>query len=196
VSTQPLLGYAEPTVQESVRSGAALTCFSGDKMLGGVQAGMIVGRKELVEKIKKNPLFRTVRVDKVVFAVLERLFTIYLNGTEERDIRLWQILSLKPTELRRRAAVILTALGKSAHVTVEETSAFVGGGALPERAIPSVGLVFGREHNAEHMMEALRMCRPPVIGRIDNDKFILDLRTIDESDIPYLTSTIKQAIGQ
>ncbi len=195
IPTIKTLGYREATVQESVRAGASLTCFSGDKMLGGGQAGLIVGRRDMVAKVKKNPIFRTVRVDKIVFAILEKLLAIYLNGTHETDIKLWQIFSTPVSELRRRALGIQEQLGGRKDLTVENTTVYVGGGALPEQAIPSVGLVFSTDHEAEKLMKAFRTLRPPIIGRIDKERFILDLKTVDTADLDYLVSAIRKIIG-
>jgi len=194
-STREILGYHEPTVQESVRAGAALTCFSGDKMLGGVQAGLIVGQRDVVQKIKKNPIFRTVRVDKLVFAVLERLLAAYLNGTHLEEIKLWQVLSRPVQELRRMAEAIVVQAGSPSDLSIEETAAFVGGGALPEQSLPSIGLVFARSRNANEMMIAFRKSSPPIIGRIDNDRFILDLKAVDSDDVAMLAGAVSHALG-
>ncbi len=139
VSTRKTLGYHEPTVQDSVRAGADLTCFSGDKLLGGMQSGLIVGRRELIEKIKRNPIFRTVRVDKVVFSVIERLLAAYLNGTHHEEIGLWRILGRPQRELRQMGTAVLKLAGEPPGVSLARTSAFVGGGAMPEQALGSVG---------------------------------------------------------
>lgn len=194
VSTRELLGYHEPTVQESVRSGAALTCFSGDKMLGGVQAGLIVGKQDLVAKIRKNPLFRTVRVDKIVFSVLEKILESYLNGTHHDTVKLWQILSRSIDELRAMATEVVSSSGRASELAVESTDAFVGGGAMPEQSLPSVGLVFPATRSATHLMAKFRSSSPPILGRIDNDRFILDLKAVDRDDLPHLARAIAQAL--
>lgn len=194
VNTKEQFGYAEPTVQESVATGAALTCFSGDKLLGGVQSGLIVGQSVFVTKIKKNPIFRTVRVDKIVFSILEKLLAIYLNGTSAKDIKLWQLLSSTPVELRERAKHIISELGNPSGVSAEATRAYVGGGALPEKAIDSVGIIFSPEHNARHLMKAFRAQQPPVIGRIENDRLILDVKAVDENDLSHLVAAIRQVL--
>jgi len=194
ISTSKILGYHEPTVQESVRAGAALTCFSGDKLLGGVQAGLIVGEAELISRIKKNPLFRTLRVDKLVFAVLEKLLAVYLDGSPLTGIKLWQILATDPAELHRRAEAILKKLGRPPGVAAVHTSAFVGGGALPERALKSAGLMFAETMPARRLMEAFRALRPPVIGRIDDDRFIIDLKAVDPADLDLLTDSIRRVL--
>ncbi|MFH1374306.1 MAG: L-seryl-tRNA(Sec) selenium transferase [bacterium] len=195
VNTGKIIGYSEPTVQQSVRDGADLTCFSGDKMLGGVQAGLIVGRASLIKKIKRNPLFRTVRVDKVVLALMEKLLTSYLNGTWQTEIKLWALLSLPESELYRRGRRLLKQLGHPAGLSVEATRGFVGGGALPESGIASVGLVFGPPHRATSLMRRFRMMNPPVIGRIDDDCFILDLRAVAEDQLLLLKDSVAEAIG-
>jgi len=194
VSTKEMLGYSEPTVQQSVRTGADLTCFSGDKMLGGMQAGLIVGRAELVARIKKNPVFRTIRVDKVVFAVLEKMLTLYLDGNHVSDIKLWSLLSVPVGELRKRAESVLDRLGNPSGITVCSTRAFVGGGALPESAIPSVGLVFSGKFKPGRLDKGLRAFDPPVIGRIEDDRFILDLKAVDVEDLHTLARAIKKVI--
>jgi L-seryl-tRNA(Ser) seleniumtransferase len=194
VSTRKILGYHEPTVQESVRAGADLTCFSGDKMLGGVQAGLIVGTRELVSRVKKNPIFRAVRTDKIVFSVLEKLLAAYLNDTCRDDIKLWQLLSRPMDELRRVAIAILDKAGRPTGVSMEPTPAYVGGGALPEQALPSIGLVFGPERSAEDLMAAFRCWSPAIIGRIDNDRFILDLKAVDSDDLPEIARAVKRAL--
>ncbi|HUV31256.1 MAG TPA: L-seryl-tRNA(Sec) selenium transferase [Acidobacteriota bacterium] len=194
IPTRDVLGYAEPTVQQSVRAGADLTCFSGDKMLGGMQAGLIVGRADLIARVKKNPIFRTVRVDKVVFAVLERLLAIYLNGTHCSDIKLWSLLSVPVGELKKRAAAVLARLGNPDGVTVRETPAFMGGGALPESEIPSVGLEFSNKYDPGMLMSRLRAGDPPIVGRVEKDRFLLDLKAVDVQDLDVLISAIRQVI--
>ncbi len=195
IDTRDILEFAEPSVQQSVRAGADLTCFSGDKLLGGVQAGLIVGRGELVRKIKKNPVFRTIRVDKIVFAILERLLCIYLDGSHKTGIKLWALLAVPEAELYRRGKAIMKTLGNPSGLSLEATRAFVGGGALPESAIPSVGIVFPESYKANTLLAKFRKMPTPIIGRIEEDRFILDLKAVDESDLPYLINSIKAVVG-
>lgn len=196
VPTKPIIGYAEPTVQQSVRDRADLTCFSGDKMLGGPQAGIIVGRADLIRKIKKNPIFRTIRVDKIVLSALECMCRIYLDGTHEKEIRLWEYLAVPESELYKRGKTLLRELGNPSGVAVEATSGYVGGGALPESTIPSVGITFDTSYKATSLIKKFREANPPIIGRIENDRFVLDLRAIDRSDLEYLLTTIKSIISK
>lgn len=196
IGTRDVLGYAEDTVQQSVRAGADLTCFSGDKMLGGVQAGLIVGREEMVKKVKKNPLFRTMRVDKIVFSILEHLLTIYLNGNYQADIKLWEILSCPESELYKAGKAILKELGEPNGLSVEATKAYMGGGALPEAAIASVGIVFSKEYKASVLIRKFRELSLPIIGRVEDDRFLLDLKAVDKRDRPCLVSSIRKVLKQ
>ena len=195
VPTQPILGHMEPTVQQSVRAGADLTCFSGDKMLGGVQAGMIVGRADLIKKIKRNPLFRTMRVDKIVFSMLEKLFTIYLNGDHTEKIKLWAMLSVGEADLYRRAKGLVARLGNPAGVSVEATKAYVGGGSLPEAHLPSVGIVFSPDYRPTDLIRRFRELPLPVIGRVEADRFILDLKAVAEEDLETLENSIREILA-
>ncbi|MBU8934409.1 MAG: L-seryl-tRNA(Sec) selenium transferase [candidate division Zixibacteria bacterium] len=194
IDTRDILGYEEPTVGHSVRAGVDLTSFSGDKLLGGVQAGLIVGSSEYIKKIKRNPLFRTMRVDKVVFSIVEHLLSVYLSGDFQTDIHLWQILSIAESDLYQRGQKILSDLGHPSGLSVEATKAFVGGGSMPEADIPSVGIVFSTAYSATRLMRQFRNRSLPIIGRIENDQLILDLKAISENDLSILTTAIKEVI--
>ena len=195
VPTKELLGYAEPTVQQSVRDGADVTCFSGDKMLGGCQAGLIVGKRSQVEKIKKNPLFRTIRADKIVFSMLERLLRYYLDGTWQSEIKIWSLLSVPESELYKRGKAVVKAAGNPPGISVEATKTYVGGGALPEATIPSVGIIFSKDYRATELIKNFRNSPVPIIGRIDGDRFILDLKAVDEVDLPRIQEAIKHIVA-
>lgn len=194
ISTRDLLGYAEPTVQQSVRDGADVTCFSGDKMLGGCQAGLIVGRKDFVAKIKRNALFRTVRVDKIVFSILEKMLAYYLNGEWADEIKVWSLLSVSESELYRRGKALLKKAGNPSGISVEATGAYVGGGALPEATIPSVGIVFSSDYKATELLRKFRELTVSIIGRIDEDRFILDLKAVDEADLKHVQKAIESVV--
>ncbi len=194
VPTREVLGYAEPTVQQSVRDGADVTCFSGDKMLGGCQAGLIVGKAPSVDKIKKNPLFRTMRADKIVFSMLERLLSYYLDGTWQKEIKLWALLTVPESELYKRGKAVVKEAGNPPGVSVEATKSYVGGGALPESNIPSVGIVFSKEYKAVDLISRFRNQAVPIIGRIDDDRFILDLKAVDAEDLPLIREAITKIL--
>jgi len=196
IPLRPMVGYDEPSAQQSVRAGADITCFSGDKMLGGVQAGLIVGRTELIKKIKKNPLFRTVRVDKIVFSMLEKLLRLYLEDRHTEEIYLWSQLQVAESELYRRGKAILEKIGKPSGVSVEATRAYMGGGSLPEASIPSVGIVFDTQYKPNQMLKKLRALDPPVIGRIQEERLVLDLKAVAESDLDNLVASIKSILKE
>ncbi|MEE8149848.1 MAG: L-seryl-tRNA(Sec) selenium transferase, partial [candidate division Zixibacteria bacterium] len=192
--TKKLFGHNEPTVQQSVRDGAHLTCFSGDKMLGGVQAGLIVGKKEFIDKIKSNPLFRTVRVDKITFVILEKLFKTYLDSSYQENIKIWQLFSVTESELYNRAKLIIKRLGNPVGLSAEATSTFLGGGGMPETELPSVGLIFSPDYPASKLLKKLRSMNPPVIARIESDRLIVDLKAVDKSELDILTKSLQQIL--
>ncbi|MFH1686799.1 MAG: L-seryl-tRNA(Sec) selenium transferase [bacterium] len=195
VDTKKLTGYREPTVQQSVRAGASLTCFSGDKLLGGIQAGLIVGQPELIKKIKKNPLFRALRVDKIVFSTLEKLLRVYLDGDPHQQIRLWRQFSIPEAELYKLAKGMLDELKHPPGLTVMATKAYAGGGALPEDKLPSVAISFAKDrYDAARIESMFRSCSPPVIGRIENDSFLLDLKAVLAEDYKPLTTAVGRVL--
>ena len=196
VSARKTIGFDEPTPLQSIRTGAHVVCFSGDKLLGGVQAGLIAGKKDLIEKIKRNPLFRIVRVDKIVIAALEKILKSYLSGRHENEIKLWELLSVSEAELYKRAKALCQDLGNPEFISVEATKSFIGGGGLPEAALSSVGLIFSKKHDADRILSLFRRCDPPIIGRIENDRLILDLKAIDTGELKVLENSIRQVLQQ
>lgn len=188
----------EPRVQDSIANGADLVTFSGDKMLGGPQAGIIIGRQELISAIKTNQLARTLRVDKFAVAALEATLRLYLD--EERavkEIPVWQMLTAKPEALRKRAGKLAEALGnifEAERVKVVKSISKVGGGALPMAELPTylVSLeLSGMELTPGEVVEKLRYTDPPVILRIYQDNLLFDPRTIFE----YQEETLVKIVG-
>lgn len=190
-----LLPETEPTVEQSVRAGADLVCFSGDKLFGGIQAGIIVGKADLINKLKKNPLMRAVRADKVMFACLESLAKLYLDGRAAEVLPLWRQLAVPVADLYTRAHALLESLGRPPGVTVEASCSYVGGGAAPGSGIDSVALAFGSQFSASKLAAHLRASDPPVVGRIENNRFLIDFRAIDQSDLPTLGAHIATALS-
>ena len=174
----------EPTAREAIDGGIDVVTFSGDKLLGGPQAGLIVGRKALIERIAKNPMKRALRLDKVRLAALEATLKLYADP-ERLRARLPTIraLAMTPDELRARAERLLSgvagALGRAAAVTIEPVQGQIGSGALPVEALPSFALAI-RGKNLAHLADAFRRLPIPVIGRIADDTLILDVRTLDD----------------
>jgi len=164
----------EPTVQESVAAGADLVTFSGDKLLGGPQAGLIVGRAGLIAQLRRHPLARALRVDKTTIAGLEATLLAYVRGTAIEDIPVWRMIAARPEHVRERA---LRLAGRIPGATVEPCESAVGGGSLPGETLPSFALMLRSEHPDE-LARALRLSDPAVAGRIVAGQLALDMRTV------------------
>ena len=172
----------EPMVQQSVVAGVGLACFSGDKLLGGPQAGVIVGKKELVDKCKKHPLARAVRTDKTRIAGLAATLLHYLRGEATEKIPIWRMINASPGELEERARTWAEALGVKAEVIDGES--MVGGGSLPGSTLPTklVALGHNGSMSASTIQKLARRLRNrkqmPVIGRINDDVLLFDPRSV------------------
>lgn len=164
----------EPTVQESLTAGVDLVCFSGDKLLGGPQAGIIVGKKELIDKLKKHPLARAVRADKTCLAGVTATLAHYLKDEAEREIPIVRMMSLTPEQVRVRVEAWREALGQGEVIQSEST---VGGGSLPEESMSTFVLALSVK-SPDRFLKKLRESNPPVIARTENDRVLLDPRTV------------------
>jgi len=185
----------EPTVPEVVASGVDLVSFSGDKLLGGPQAGILVGRAELVERLARNPLNRALRIDKFTVAALEATLYAYEAGTALETIPTLRMLTEPAASVRRRARQILARLSaetqRALGAQLVESTSQVGGGALPTVELPTAAIALGTaERPVERLDEALRSGRPPVLGRLLDDRLLLDCRTILVSDIAPLATRL------
>jgi L-seryl-tRNA(Ser) seleniumtransferase len=185
----------EPTVPEVVASGVDLVSFSGDKLLGGPQAGIVVGRAELVERLARNPLNRALRIDKFTIAALEATLYAYEAGTALETIPTLRMLTEPLASIRRRARRVLARVGPAATralgARVTESSSQVGGGALPTVELPTAVVALGTtERPARSLDEALRTGHPPVLGRLLDDRLLLDCRTVLASDVPALAARL------
>ena len=164
----------EPTVQESLAAGTDVVCFSGDKLLGGPQAGIIIGRKDLLDKIKKHPLARAVRADKACLAGVTATLAHYLKDEAEREIPILKMMSLMPKQVKGRAEAWMRELEEGEVIEGEST---VGGGSLPDESFPTFLLSLSVD-SPEKFLKKLRTQNPPVIARTANDKVLLDPRTV------------------
>jgi L-seryl-tRNA(Ser) seleniumtransferase len=181
----------EPAVAEALASGADLVTFSGDKLLGGPQAGIVLGSSELVERLRRNPLARAVRVDKMQVAALESVLRTY--ATEGRGkIPVWRMLEAPVSGLRARARTIAAAFEWA---EARESEAVVGGGSLPGYAIPSWSVALP-SRSPERLAARLRTGNPAVFCRVDGETLLFDLRTVDPVDDDRLARALRYALEQ
>ncbi|WP_297444330.1 L-seryl-tRNA(Sec) selenium transferase [Desulfurobacterium sp.] len=184
----------EPTVQDVVKSGVDIVSFSGDKLLGSAQAGIIIGKKEFIEKVKKHPLNRALRIDKMTLSVLEATLKLYKNEEYEK-IPVWKMISESPESIKRRAEKLYSYLdGKlpeNFSLSINEEEAEIGGGALPLETLPTFVVEISiKDRNEEAFYELLRRGKPPVIGRLKKGKLLLDMRTVKDEEIRTLSEAI------
>ena len=172
----------EASVVSALRDGVDIVCFSGDKLLGGAQAGIIVGAKELIVRMKKNPLYRALRPDKITLALTVHTITEYLNGNWGDNIPLWKMARRSESELHEFGSRILEKLNFGEKVTLEVTTSRYGGGSLPDVELPSCGLKFNTSLSANSQAKLFRDLSVPIIGRVEDGVFILDLRAVLEED--------------
>jgi L-seryl-tRNA(Ser) seleniumtransferase len=189
----------EPTVQEAIQSGVDVVTFSGDKLLGGPQAGIILGKKELIDGIKANPLNRALRIDKLTLAALESTLIAYLSERGAiQEIPTLRMLTIPLTELRKQARHLdrlLKGEMKEAFIEIIPEHSQVGGGSLPLQNLPTWAVAV-KPHKArvENLEAELRNLDPPIIARISDDRLILDLRTIQADELRTITRGMAQAL--
>lgn len=190
----------EPTVQDSVASGADVVTFSGDKLLGGPQAGLIVGKKPILDRVRKNPLARALRIDKMTLAALEATLRLYRD--EEKAIRTIPTLRMLTMDLGEivncasRLAESLNEIGDSRlQITLIDLSSKAGGGALPLLDLPSKCLSLKIQGMSVNTLEKnMRRNSPPIIGRIEDDGFVVDPRTLRDEDLPIIRSAFEKVL--
>ena len=181
----------EPTPQESVSAGVTLGFFSGDKLLGGPQAGIIVGTREAVDTVSRHPLARAVRIDKISMAALAATLLHYVRGEAVSEVPVWRMIAATETDLKSRASPWAAAAGGGAEVTQGEST--IGGGSLPGETLPSwiVSVTgAGVPGGVEGIARSLRDSAPPVLARIEEDRVLIDPRTV----LPEEGSELVQAL--
>jgi len=187
----------EPTATASLKAGVDVVTFSGDKLLGGPQAGIVAGKRELLERIRKNPLFRALRVDKLTIAALEGTISLYLRGKTD-EIPALRMIQLSLEAIRLRATRLAEKI--SAHpqfsVRIQDGESVIGGGSTPGQSLPTVLLAMTHaSHSAQELERLLRRSSPPVIARVEEDALLLDLRTVFEDQDGELLQAL-EAIAQ
>lgn len=174
----------EPTVQHSLQANVPLLAFSGDKLLGGPQAGIILGQKEFIDRIKRNPMMRAFRVDKLIFSALEATLTAYANGKALTDLPSIAALHATKEEVARRARNVLRRVrNDKLKLQLLDGNSVVGGGSAPGAVLPTKLISLTSDHLSATEMEAqLRQNTPPIIARIEENKLLVDLRTVSKNE--------------
>jgi L-seryl-tRNA(Ser) seleniumtransferase len=194
LDTRPYGLAYEPTVQESQEGGSDLTLFSGDKLLGGPQAGVIVGKHALVEELRRHPLMRAMRPDKTTLAGLHATFLHYLRGEALGKVPVWRMISLPLAAVEKRARRWSRAIGPAAQVV--DGRSMVGGGSLPEESLPTkLVAVAGEGGYVSEVARRLRTGDPAVVGRVEGGALLLDPRTADPRDDRAIVAAVLTAMG-
>ncbi len=194
LDTRPYGLEYEPTVQDSVAAGADVVTFSGDKLLGGPQAGIILGRRKIIDEIKQQPLTRAFRVDKTTLAALQATLMAYLRGTATEEIPVWRMIGAPEEKLAQRARTWADALGDvEARIELMPGGSAVGGGSLPGQTLPTTLLAISYPQ-PQRLLAALRACSPPVIARVQEDRVVFDPRTILPEQESILLDAIRKVL--
>ncbi len=183
----------EPVVREIIETGVDVTSFSGDKLLGSAQAGLIVGKHAIVAQLRKHPLYRALRSDKLRLAALEATLASHQKEISETEVPVIQMLSLTNDELRKRAEDIVESLNTGEHkFELLEGESALGGGAGPTSTFPTTLIAITHpEKSAQDIEHQLRTSTPPIISRISEGKVLLDLRTVFDDQIPQILTALK-----
>jgi L-seryl-tRNA(Ser) seleniumtransferase len=185
----------EPTPQESIGGGADLVMFSGDKLLGGPQAGIIAGKGDLIARLRRHPLARALRMDKSSIAALNATLLHYVKGEAEREVPVWRMIALPLSDVTARARRWARLIGEGAEAV--DGRSMVGGGSLPAESLPTklVALPAGSGAALEALAKRLRLGDPPIIGRIEDGRLLLDPRTVEPREDAALVMGVKGALA-
>ena len=183
----------EPVISQSVAAGADVVTFSGDKLLGGTQSGLIVGRCEVIGKLRKHPLYRALRVDKLIYAALEATLEAYRQETFLQEIPVLRMISMSNDELKRRTSKFARKLrgNQSLQIEIIEGNSVIGGGSAPmTQPVTTILAVQRKDMSATELEKSLRLANPPIISRIVEDKVLLDLRTVSKKEEAELLNVL------
>ena len=179
----------EPSIMDSINDGSHMTLFSGDKLLGGPQCGIIVGNKESIEKINKNPLARAARIDKLNLYILNNSLTSYISKSKTEKIPSWSLIKLGSEEIKKRANLILEKLPKE-FFRLTQCKTTIGGGTFPETYIDSYGIKMTEKNLTKKLESYLLNMKLPILGKVENDNLVIDLRTIFNEYDNYLIESL------
>jgi L-seryl-tRNA(Ser) seleniumtransferase len=187
----------EPTVAESIRAGISVVSFSGDKMLGGPQSGVIAGSSRIIDRVQKNPLMRALRVDKMTYAALEATLRIYERGAAEKEIPVISRIAAGPLDIATRAESFAVSVRRATsgrvRATLEEGASVIGGGSAPEARLPTVLVALeDQERSAAALEERLRHHSIPIIARTERDRVLIDLRTVREDEEAIIIEALER----
>jgi L-seryl-tRNA(Ser) seleniumtransferase len=186
----------EPTVQASLRAGADVVAFSGDKLLGGPQAGIIAGRRDLVDAMRHHPLMRALRVDKLTYAALEATLVEHARGRAGETVPVIRMLTMKVDDIAARAAIIARQLADTdARIDIIAGFSAIGGGSAPGERLPTRLLAIDASPSADALLVRLREHAPPIIARIEQDRVVFDLRTVPPDQDVTLASAIRSCLN-
>ncbi|HYN08229.1 MAG TPA: L-seryl-tRNA(Sec) selenium transferase [Vicinamibacterales bacterium] len=187
----------EPPVVASLKAGADLVAFSGDKLLGGPQAGIVVGRRDLIDRVRRHPLMRAVRADKLTYAALEATLALWADAPARVQIPVFRMLALSVEEIETRARRVLDRISgvPSLRAEIIDGASTAGGGSAPGSALPTKLIALAVDGVSAAALDArLRAGDPPIVGRIQNDRVVLDLRTVSDAEEPDLLAGIRRAV--
>ena len=179
----------EPSIMDSINDGSHMTLFSGDKLLGGPQCGIIVGKKESIEKINKNPLARAARIDKLNLYILNNSLTSYISKSKTEKMPSWSLIKLGSEEIKKRANLILEKLPKE-FFRLTQCKSTIGGGTFPETYIDSYGIKMTEKNLTKKLESYLLNMKLPILGKVENDNLVIDLRTIFNEYDNYLIESL------
>lgn len=186
----------EPVVAESLKSGISVVSFSGDKMLGGPQAGIIAGSKTIVDRVRANPLMRALRVDKMTYAAIEATLRLYDSGTAQIEVPVIRAIALTQEDIRRRAEqfceLVIQSTNGEFRTNIEEGASVIGGGSAPQVTLPTMLVMLeSSEMSPASIENGLRSHRIPIISRVERDRVVIDLRTVALEEEAIILDAIK-----
>ena len=191
LNTENFMPAHEPMVQEALADGSDVVCFSGDKLLGGPQAGIILGKKSLVDRLRQHPLMRVIRIDKMVAVALAATLKHYLQKEAVEKIPVWQMMATSLEEIESRAESVVKKLTRAGiTASIIDGSSMVGGGSLPDQTLPTRLVAVRPPYPVVDFTYRLRLATPPLLGRVEDEQFLIDMRTV----IPSLDDILVQVI--